>query len=58
MRRSLFTIFRAVDQDDLGVVSFAEAVKILRNVRFALSNEEVETFRSRLDLHNKGLVKL
>ena len=58
MRRSLFTIFRAVDQDDLGVVSFAEAVKILRNVRFALSNEEVETFRSRLDLHNIGLVKL
>lgn len=58
MRRSLFTIFRAVDQDDLGVVSFAEAVKILRNVRFALSNEEVETFRSRLDLHNRGLVKL
>jgi hypothetical protein len=57
MRRSLFTIFRAVDQDDLGVVSFAEAVKILRNVRFALSNEEVETFRSRLDLHNRGLVK-
>ncbi len=42
MRRSLFTIFRAVDQDDLGVVSFAEAVKILRNVRFALSDEEVE----------------
>ena len=58
MRRSLFTIFRAVDQDDLGVVSFAEAVKILRNVRFALSNEEVETFRSRLDLHNRGLVNL
>jgi len=57
MRRSLFTIFRAVDQDDLGVVSFAEAVKILRNVRFALSNEEVESFRSRLDLHNRGLVK-
>jgi|LakMenE01Jun11ns_1017448.scaffolds.fasta_scaffold8358511_1 Ca2+-binding EF-hand superfamily protein len=57
MRRSLFTIFRAVDQDDLGVVSFAEAVKILRNVRFALSNEEVETFRSRLDLNNRGLVK-
>ena len=57
MRKSLFSIFRAVDHEDYGVVSFKEAIKILRNVRFALSDEEVEQFRSRLDVDNKGMVK-
>jgi len=49
-------VFRAVDREDLGVVSFAEALEILSNIRFFLKDDEVENFRKRLDVDDTGMV--
>lgn len=37
LKKALFSIFRAVDTDDLGVVSFKEAIQILENAKFHLN---------------------
>lgn len=49
-------MFRAVDREDLGVVSFNEALEILSNVRFFLKDDEIEAFRNKLDVDNTGMV--
>jgi hypothetical protein len=46
-----------VDKEDLGVVSFLEALEILNNTRFSLKDSEIEDFRERLDIHNTGMVE-
>jgi hypothetical protein len=38
LKKALFSIFRAVDRDDLGVVSFNEAINILENTKFNLNH--------------------
>lgn len=55
-RKSLFAIFRSVDKEDLGVVSFDEAIQIFKNVNLQLKPHEIEDLRSELDPLNNGLV--
>lgn len=57
LKKALFSIFRAVDSDDLGVVSFKEALLILENAKFQLNRQEIENFRKMLDIDNNGLVE-
>jgi hypothetical protein len=56
-RKSLFAIFRSVDKEDLGVVSFDEAIQIFKNVNLQLKPHEIEDLRSELDPLNNGLVE-
>ena len=41
----MFGIFRAIDKEDLGVVSFAEATRILKNVNLSIKPHEIEDLR-------------
>jgi Ca2+-binding EF-hand superfamily protein len=39
MREALFSVFRAVDQQDLGVVSFNECVEVFKNMDLDLTQD-------------------
>jgi hypothetical protein len=57
LRNLHFNVFRSVDQDDLGVVSFKEALKIISNFRLSLKPDEIEELKSELDPNSTGMVE-
>lgn len=50
-------MFLSVDTDDIGVVSFKEALLILQNFRLNLTKDEIQEFKPRLDVDNTGMVE-
>lgn len=50
-------MFRSIDKDDLGVVSFSEALKIIQNFRLRLKSEEIDELKPELDPRNTGMVE-
>ena len=56
MRKVMFDMFRGIDKDDLGVVSYAEFVKVLDNMQLTLTPSEKRVLINLADLDGRGIV--
>ena len=57
LRRTLYDLFRAVDKEDMGVISYKECDEILRSMQIELSELELNNLLIIADKNRNGMIE-
>lgn len=57
LKKTLYDLFRAVDKEDLGVVSYKECDEILRSMQIELSEIELNNLLAIADKKKNGMIE-